>query len=195
MEDETSLPQTKHYYSRSKQRRRVEEKCNTDMREYARNKTVRIVTTRFDAKTWSENEEYRKHRNNQGCIYPTPEMNNSGWTPDSILIVLEMNNTINKIMGIGMIRNHAQVKKHRVYSDENYNRYSYFGKHRIGRETMTEEEEQIMQVFDILCFTGSRHMKRLRGIKAFPMDMLYRCSKKLDLVDYLKNMFKKRIEL
>jgi len=195
MEDDASLPHIKQYYSQSKQRRRVEEKSNTEMREYARNQSVRVATTRFDAKTWSENEEYRKQHDKLGCIYPTPEMNNSNWTPDSILLVLEMNNSTNKIMGVGMVRNHAQVKKHRVYSDENYNRYSYFGKHRIERGTMTEEEEQIMKVFDILCFTGSRHMKRLRGIKAFPMDMLYRCSKKLDLVDYLKNMFKKRIEV
>jgi hypothetical protein len=194
MEDEASLPPIKQYYSKSKQRRRAEEKSNTEMREYARNKNVRIVTTRFDAKTWMENEEYRKYNKKMGCVYPTPELNNGNWTQDSILLVLEMNNTTNKIMGLGMVRNHAQVKKHRVYSDDNYNRYSYFGKHRIGRESMNEEEDKILKVFDILCFTGSRHMKRLRGIKAFPMDMLYRCSKKMDLVDYLKNMFKKRIE-
>ena len=194
MEDDASLPHIKQYYSKSKQRRREEEKWNTDMREYARNKSVRIVTTRFDAKTWCENQNYRKQHEKFGCIYPTPELNNSEWTSDSILLVLEMNNSTNKITGLGMVRNHAHIKKYRVYSDDNYNRYAYFGKHRIERDEMSEHEEQIMRVFDILCFTGSRHMKRLRGIKAFPMDMLYRCSKKLDLVDYLKNMFKKRIE-
>ena len=59
MEDDASLPHIKQYYSKSKQRRREEEKRNTDMREYARNKSVRIVTTRFDAKTWCENQDYR----------------------------------------------------------------------------------------------------------------------------------------
>jgi hypothetical protein len=59
---------------------------------------------------------------------------------------------------------------------------------------MTEEEENIMRVFDVLCFTGARHMKRLQGIKAFPMDMLYKCSKIMDLLDFITKMFKCRLE-
>ena len=59
---------------------------------------------------------------------------------------------------------------------------------------MTAEEERIMKVFDVLCFTGSRHMKRLQGIKAFPIDMLYRCSKIMDLIDFISKMFKRRLE-
>jgi hypothetical protein len=58
---------------------------------------------------------------------------------------------------------------------------------------MSEEEEQVMQIFDILCFKGNRHMKRGQGLKSFPVDMLYRCSKKLDLVKYIGNMFKIRL--
>ena len=58
---------------------------------------------------------------------------------------------------------------------------------------MTEEEEQIMKVFDILCFSGNKHMKRGQGLKSFPSDMLYKMSKRLDLVSYIGEMFKKRI--
>ena len=73
------------------------------------------------------------------------------------------------------------------------------GKTRIDRNTMNEEEEEIMKVFDILCFTGKRHQKRLSGIKAFPMDMIYKMSLrskelgKMDLVDFITEMFKKRL--
>ena len=73
------------------------------------------------------------------------------------------------------------------------------GKHRIDRNEMNSEEEEIMKVFDILCFTGKRHQKRLSGIKSFPVDMLYKMSKraieleKPDLVDFMTNMFKRRI--
>lgn len=194
MESE-EVPPIKQYYSKSKQRRRNELRCNTELREYVRNMNGHLVTTRFDDKTWGENVAYREANTKYKCIYPTPELNSADWVPDAILFVLEMNNSTNQIMGIGMVRNHAFVKKHRVYSDDNYNRYSYFGKHRIDRSEMTDDEQKIMQVFDILCFTGSRHMKRLRGIKAFPIDMLYRCSKKLDLVDYIKTMFKTRLQV
>jgi hypothetical protein len=58
---------------------------------------------------------------------------------------------------------------------------------------VNEEEEKVMQIFDILCFTGNRHMKRGQGLKSFPVDMLYRCSKKLDLVKFIGNMFKIRL--
>jgi len=96
-------------------------------------------------------------------------------------------------MGIGMVRNHAIVNKHQVYSNGNYNRYVYVGKNRIDREDMTDDEETIMQVFDILCFKGNRHMKRGQGLKSFPVDMLYRCSKRLDLIQFVSEMFKSRL--
>jgi hypothetical protein len=109
------------------------------------------------------------------------------------MFVLEMNNDTNKIIGIGMVRNHPYVNKYSVYSEGNYNRYVYVGKTRIDRESMTEEEERIMTVFDILCFTGNKHMKRGQGLKSFPIDMLYRCSVKLDLVQFIREMFKRRL--
>ena len=59
---------------------------------------------------------------------------------------------------------------------------------------MTEEEDTVMRAFDALCFTGARHMKRLQGIKAFPTDMLYKCKSIIDLVDFVRNLFKKRLE-
>jgi hypothetical protein len=112
---------------------------------------------------------------------------------ETIMFVLEMNNDTNKIMGVGMVRNRPIVSKIMVYSNGNYNRYVFIGKTRINRTEMTEEEEQIMKVFDILCFSGNKHMKRGQGLKSFPSDMLYKMSKRLDLVSYIGEMFKKRI--
>lgn len=177
----------------SKTKRRLYFESNADFHEYKTNKRNILMTTRFNNNTWSENEKYRQQNNKIGCIYPTPVVNNSKIAPDTILFILEMNNEDNKIMGIGMVRNHIIIKKYRVYSDENYNRYTYIGKTRIDRSDMTEEEETIMKVFDVLCFTGPRHMKRLQGIRAFPMDMLYKCSKIVDLVDFIAKMFKHRL--
>jgi len=108
------------------------------------------------------------------------------------MFILEMNNDTNKISGIGMVRNKPQLNKNRVYENGNYNRYSFMGKCRIDREQMTEEEKLILSVFDILCFTGNRHMKRGQGLTSFPIDMLYRCHYKLDLIEFVRNMFKIR---
>ena len=109
------------------------------------------------------------------------------------MFILEMNNDANKIMGIGMVRNNPNINKYNIYTEGNYNRYVYMGNTRIGREEMNIEEDKIMQVFDILCFKGNKHMKRGQGLKSFPTDMLFRCSNLLDLVEFISKMFKKRL--
>lgn len=154
-----------------------------------------LLTSRFNNHTWSENRHYRDASNSKiGCIYCSPDGISQSIPMDAIMFILEMNNDNNTIMGIGMVRNHPSNKKHQVYNDGNYNRFVYVGQTRIDREDMTKEEDEIMQAFDILCFTGNRHMKRGQGLKSFPSDMLYRCRPRIDLVEFIRNMFKKRLE-
>jgi hypothetical protein len=156
-----------------------------------------LCTTRFNTNTWQENQRFLANRKEIGCIYPAPEVISSGIPIDITLFILEMNNDQNRIMGIGIVKNHPihNPSKYRVYSEQNYNRYTYLSKQRrIDRNEMTEEEEFYMKVFDHLCFRGSKHMKRLRGIKAFPPEMLVRCKEKIDLLEFIKNMFKRRIQ-
>jgi hypothetical protein len=95
-------------------------------------------------------------------------------------------------MGVGMVKNHPYMNAFAVYENGNYNRYQYVGKTRIDRADMTLDEETIMRVFDILCFTGNTHQKRGHGLKLFPLDMLYRCMKLRDLVGFLRQMFQAR---
>jgi hypothetical protein len=160
--------------------------------EYMNHKKNHIVTTRFNNETWHENTRFRE-RNKVECVYCSPKMNTTAIPIDSLMFVLEMNNSTNKIMGIGLVRNHPKTNYSSVYSNNNFNRYVYVGKLRIDRSTMSEEEEKIMQAFDILCFTGNKHMKRGHGMTAFPPNMLARCARnKMDLVDYVTNMFRIR---
>jgi len=187
-------PQQPHEDLSVRQRRRLCFLINDNMREYKNNMKSHIATTRFNDKTWNENKKYLTHHPTMGCIYGTCEQISTQIKQEGVLFVLEMNNEQNKIMGIGMVRNRPIIRKHKIYSNNEYNRYAYIGRHRIDRSEMNEEEEVIMQVFDILCFKGARHLKRLRGIKTFPIDMLYRCKKVMDLVDFIKNMFIKRIQ-
>jgi hypothetical protein len=114
--------------------------------------------------------------------------------PDSIVFVLEMNNDENKIMGIGLVRNHSVYGKYSAYENAKYNRFMYVGKTRIDVDEMNTEEREIVRLMEELCFKGNTHVKRGQGITSFPLKLLYMCSKYIDLTVYVKNMFKKRME-
>lgn len=161
--------------------------------DYKRKLKHHILTSRFNNKTWTENKKYRERNPHIGCVYAAPIMISSEIPIDSIIFMLEMNNDTNKIMGIGMIKNHPNSKQLNIYENKNYTRFVYAGKYRIDRSEMTEQELEIMLAFDKLCFTGNRHMKRGQGLLSFPVEMLCRCSKILDLVDFVTNMFKIRM--
>jgi len=166
---------------------------NRQLKEYKKQQHKFLLTSRFNTETWSQNKNYRRHHSQIGCIYCSPDPISQHIPSEAIMFILEMNNDANKIMGIGMVRNNPNINKYNIYTEGNYNRYVYMGNTRIGREEMNIEEDKIMQVFDILCFKGNKHMKRGQGLKSFPTDMLFRCSNLLDLVEFISKMFKKRL--
>jgi len=153
-----------------------------------------LLTTRFNNKTLQENREYCHRKNFSGCLYNTSTLVCRRIPLNTNLYILEMNNDTNRIIAIGLVINDPIYNKYKVYSDSNLNIYSYVGKYRIERETMNEEEELIMQIFDHLCFKGHLHMKRGQGITSFPSKVLYRCKNIMDLVKPIEDMFKKRFK-
>jgi hypothetical protein len=161
--------------------------------EYRQSLKQYIMTSRFNTQTLQENRDFVGKTSVLNCVYCCPDPIAKNIPMDAILFVLEMNNDTNKIAGIGLVRNHAFMHKYNVYSEKSYNRYIYYGKMHISRETISEEEERIMKVFDILCFTGNKHMKRGQGIKSFPIETLYKCKNTLDLVSFIGQMFKTRM--
>ena len=162
------------------------------LRQFKKNMRNHILTSRFTKSTWRENELYREKHKNIGCIYGSPDPISKSIMIDTNIFILEMNNDTNKIIGIGLIRNQTVNGKLNVYSKGNYNRYSFIGKTRIDRSEMTEEEDLVMKIFDILCFRGNKHMKRGQGIKSFPLDKLYFHSRFINIHKAFKQMFKKR---
>jgi hypothetical protein len=166
---------------------------NKQVGEYRQSLKQYIMTSRFNTQTLQENRDFVKRTTSVKCVYCCPDPIAKNIPIDTVLFVLEMNNETNKIAGIGLVRNHAFMHKYNVYSERSYNRYIYYGKTHIAREYMTEEEERIMKVFDILCFTGSKHMKRGQGMKSFPIETLYKCKNTLDLVGFIAEMFKARM--
>jgi len=166
---------------------------NRNIKQYERTIKYHIMTTRFNNETEEQNKNYRKRKNiEKYCIYGCPVKIAENITQDKKIIVLEMNNDKNRIIGIGLLLNRINSNSYQIYENPNYNRYYYIGKQRIIREEMSEEEEIIMKIFDKLCFEGPLHSKRGQGIRKFPVKMLYRCSKLINLEEELVNMFKKR---
>lgn len=164
------------------------------LKDYKKNLKKYLLTSRFNNSTWRENENFIKTQSKMGCIYCAPVPVSTEIPQDNFMYILEMNNDTNKIMGIGLVRNHVVVSRYHVYETGNYNRYNYVGPVRIDRTSMTKDEETIMKALDILCFKGNTHMKRGHGLKLFPIEMLYKCLKVIDLIEFINNMFKTRLK-
>ena len=187
-EEETAL---KMYIKQDRDKKQEEKRL---VREYAKTIKHTLATTRFNSTTWAENCEMRKRNPNVKCIYGTPRQITEKIATDSTIFVLEMNNDLDIIMGIGLVRNHSITGKYAVYSTGNYNRHVYAGKTRIDREEMSAEEMIILKLIEAMCFRGINHSKRGQGILAFPMKLQYRCFVlgDINLTNYVRDMFKKR---
>jgi hypothetical protein len=155
-----------------------------------------ITTTRFNNNTLSINKQFREKHPLIKSIYCSPGPISQTIPIGSTVFVMEMNNDINKIVGIGAVNNRPIIGKYDVYIDNpNYSRYVYTGKYYIERSEMSEEEEKIMKFFDIMCFTGNKHLKRGQGITSFPIEFIVRIFYKLniDLIMCIRKMFSSRI--
>ncbi len=148
-----------------------------------------ITTTRFGKETFAENERWRENNEWPGCIYGTPIKIKDNIMPNSNIFVIEMNNDENKIMGVGLIKNTLSMPNKRIYSEGNYNRYTYKGKRRISRNDLNEEHEKVINILETLLFKGSRHLKRGQGISELPCWILN--NRHIDFMMYFKQMFNK----
>jgi hypothetical protein len=76
-----------------------------------------------------------------------------------------MNNETNKIEGIGLIKNVlVHDKRHKIYDNNEYNRYIYRGKYWLSREQINKFDPDILEIFDTVLFKGKSHLKCRIGI-------------------------------
>ena len=88
-----------------------------------------IVTGRYNNETWEATQQYREKKGLE-CIYAPPTRLSPSIDLNSPVFVIEMNNEINQIMGIGLIKNKLVTDKvYKVQKDTNCNRYIYIGKY------------------------------------------------------------------
>jgi hypothetical protein len=150
----------------------------------------KLAATRFNNETWKENENWRKANNYTGCLYSNPRNFKEKIIDNTMVFILEMHNDENKIKGIGMIKKQTIIGSHtcRVYSDGNYNRYTYKSPYRIDINDLEGYDKAIVEVFDILLFKSKRHIKRAQGITELPAWILK--NKHFNFIQFFKELFK-----
>lgn len=155
-----------------------------------------IAVTRFNEETFNENSTFNKEKDNNIWVYNSPVPLKSIYDKDDNFIVLEMNNNQNKIMGISIVPNIYECQKYNMYSDTNYNRYSYSSNFRIDCSVFTSEEiENVMNHLENICFKGKRHLKRGHGIQVLSnknVCLYLRDHDDVSLLTPLQHMFMKR---
>jgi hypothetical protein len=84
-----------------------------------------------------------------------------------------MNNSTNKIEGIGLIKNRLETTKYyKVHSYANTNRYTYIGKYFMDRETIHDYNAPLVYVLEVILFKGKTHSKRGLGLTKIPEKVL-----------------------
>ena len=106
-----------------------------------------MAVTRFNNKTWGENVDWRQRYHWSGCAYccRVPIRDS---VPEKIpVFVLEMNNDINQIMGIGLVKNvekmarNEYVNFHRPISEQTKEWYEKNREHKEARRFIIYSEK------------------------------------------------------
>jgi len=151
---------------------------------------IHLVSTRFNDKTWEENQIYRK-KHKIDCIYGTPLEFSPSIYVDANVFVVEMNNTKNKIEGIGLVKNRPHLDKYyKIYQEGNYNRYIYKSNYHLNREQLLNYNEEIVRIFEYILFKQKSHLKRGSGFTTIPEKLLsHFLSENINIIRILKDIF------
>jgi hypothetical protein len=128
------------------------------------------MTTRFNDMTWSQNVRHRE-RTDKACVYCSPSP--LAVPLNSLMFVLEMNNTTNKIEGIGLVRNNVRLDlTFEVYEEGDFNRYVFRGDHRLNREELPID---LVLLLENILFVGKSHYKRGRSVMSVGEKFFKKC--------------------
>lgn len=139
-----------------------------------------IATDRFNNETWECSKTYRQKKG-FACIYAPPSRISASIAINSAVFIIEMNNSTNQILGIGLIKNKVMTDKvYKVQPDSNYNRYIYIGEYHVSREVLNHYNPYLVFILEEILFKGYTHSKRGSGIT--------RLSEKVLKLDICKDM-------
>jgi len=110
---------------------------------------------------------------------------------ESLVLVVEMNNTRNRIEGVGLIRNSPLLDRYyKTYDYFDYNRYFYKSNYHVSREKLQEYNHRLVDLLDHILFKEKTHMKRGSGFTTIPLKLLNheRCNG-LDIKKEIRTVF------
>ena len=147
-----------------------------------------LCTTRFNNESYIQNKIAKK-KLKKACMYCNIR-SLTNIKEDTYIFVLELNNSENKIAGIGLIPHILHDVTYRIYEEDLYNQPYFAGKYHIARENVTDEEEELLRSLDRCCFYGKKHLKRGCWMTKFPINILAICLQhELDILDKIRMMF------
>jgi hypothetical protein len=160
-----------------------------------------LFTTRFSQVTLNQTKRWAQKAKKK-CLYwvrhPIKVLKDKKKIRNTHdLMIIEMNNTVNQINGVGLISKNTQVKKKEerdniaqekdmapqtsFYYDNPKLRGGalYLGEEWIGRDEMRADDLEFVAIMERLLFKGKGHCKRLTDITEFPQRFL-------DHVDFVR---------
>ena len=149
-----------------------------------------IVTTRYNNETWEANYNNRIKRN-LSCLYASPHEMSPKIDLNSPVFVIEMNNSTNKIEGIGLIKNMSKTDKYyNIQRDANYNRFIYIGNYHLSRQVLEDYNPLLVYILDLILFKGYTHSKRGAGFTTIPEKVLkFDVCEGMDIKKEIKQLF------
>lgn len=137
------------------------------MQQQLCNKPFYIGTARFNSATYRENKDWKKKKQWEGCVYGFDKTIPINIDQKAYIFIIEMNNSTNTIMGIGLIKN-VLISAHRsrIYVSPCWNAYVYKSKYHITREEILAKSLKnrlVMLLLERMLFYGSNHFKRGQG--------------------------------
>ena len=145
----------------------------------------------FNNKTYDENICYRNNKCNKKVIYGSMLKIREIYPKESLIFIAEMNNTENKIEGIGLIKNVLLYnRKDKIHENTECNRYIYQGKYWLSRRQILDVDFEILNIFDDILFKGKSHLKNRIGIRIITDNLFVNWSYDLiTLKNKVKNLF------
>jgi hypothetical protein len=134
-----------------------------------------IATTRFNNETYAINQQYRR-KYNIPAIYGICMQIREKYPLNAITFVLEMNNSTNRVEGIGKIRNQLCYQElSTIYKSvhlHEHNMYYYKGNQWISRKILGQMDPELLEIFENILFKKKTHVKRHAGISVVTEKLL-----------------------
>lgn len=135
-----------------------------------------IGTVRFNNSTYLENYNWKQRKNHKGCAYGLDKPICKNVPLGKPIYIIEMNNDINKIMGIGKIKNQINYSnRSRMYKEECFNQYIYKSPYFISRNDIMKTKripQVVLRFLENILFYGHKHFKRGQGCLILPWNRI-----------------------